>query len=47
MQEFILMLRLLLKILGIEQNKLESNLKKYEANRKVHCNKKNRRRVKN
>lgn len=30
-----------------DKNNLESNLKEYETNREVHCNKTNKRRTKN
>ena len=47
-QELDKMIKFIYWLLGQgEVNKLESNLKKYETNRKIHNNKKNRRRVKN
>ena len=40
------MLRKLLKwIFNPEENKIELNLKKYETNREIHSNKKNKRRA--
>lgn len=43
-----MMINFIYWLLGIgEVNNIESNMKQYETDRKIHSNKKNRRRVKN